>query len=325
MKYFLVSFFLVVFLGACDSDVSDSPDIGRHDQASTNPDQADQRAIPGGASVSSLPEGSDFNIPNRKPPLKFAEMESLMDLRRMCDFKKDHIVSKDDQLVAFNRRLILKGSKEPLPVREIIKDKEHETWSTEWFGDWHSDVKIVNNSRNRVTLYDGKLFVPYEYDKEEEYGDWCSEEEECIVWVIYKGAIQSILAEADDLQPEVVQSNLSPQEKDGSNSFPSIAAQAAGSSPSQNGTLNLPTVREPTEKPPALPLKSLHANIETSSFPGAKPPSSPSSSNSPDRYPRRGPSQPSFILGDWRFTGDLVVQIQFSGKVLDFSICDNVH
>lgn len=96
-------------------------------------------------------------------------------VNKICLFKEDHIISEGVSFSGPN--IILEGSDEPEPVVEIIKEKHF--WIVGLLKDFSEEK--VNPVEN------GVLVISYEYDGDD-YSDWCPEEGDCLVEVVYQGA-----------------------------------------------------------------------------------------------------------------------------------------
>ena len=240
MKYLFLSLLMLVFLFACDPGEPDSSrrrHIEQHSSGSDKPtNQEGEGPLHFSASPSPQVEKDDGSeVLNMEEPPSMEEAEKKEELRRMCEFKEDHILNEEDQVAFFEKDIIIKGSEQPLPIKEIIKERERTGW--EDFFDLFSDFSIMKSGENQVVFQNNELVVPYKYDKGEKYGSWCPAEGKCIVRVIYRGLI-----------------------------------------------------------------KSNENSVE---------PSEDSSKQTP--------------LMNWQVTGDLIAQVQFAGKFLDFSECDNAE
>ncbi|MCY4513385.1 MAG: hypothetical protein OXB86_06830 [Bdellovibrionales bacterium] len=317
MKSLYFSFLVVIFMAACDSDTPPAPDITRHDQSSTHPGGTGATG-PGQVVLNPLPGNPNINIPNIQPPLTLEQMEWAFERSRMCDFKEDHIVSKDNHVPSLSSSFVVKGSEKPLSIEEVIKDREHENWFDQIF-DWRSEFDIMNSGESKITFYEGHLFVPYEYDGSEEYGNWCpaDKDKECIVWVIYEGSIQKKLMDTDNSKSIAEQPKEPPSSPLAAEDPPSTPVQVAG--PASSAIIGSQA------KPPSLPGVDGKPKDSPSS-PGAAEFSS--ASIPPNANPRRV-TRPQQIdlspLANWEFTGDLKVWIQFpEEKVLYLSNCDKV-
>lgn len=240
MKYLFLSLLMLVFFSACDPGEPDSfrrRPIKQHSSGSDTPNNQEEETVLQFTPPESSAEKKDDNsgILNGDKLLSLEEAEKRAALSRMCEFKEDHILNEEEKVAFFKEDIIIKGSEKPVPVKEIIKKRERTGW--DFFLDWLPDFKMMNSGENQIAFDNSELIVPYKYDKDEKYGNWCPEEGECIVRVIYRGLITSNENSAE---------------------------------PSENSSKKTP-------------------------------------------------------LMSWQVTGDLMAQVQFAGKFLDFSECGNVE
>ena len=95
-------------------------------------------------------------------------------VNRVCLFKENHIISE----VEFSGpNILLEGSDEEKEIAEIIEEKHFLNFGP--FTDF-SDGEAGSVEK-------GVLVISYDYDGDD-YSDWCPEEGECVVEVVYKGA-----------------------------------------------------------------------------------------------------------------------------------------
>ena len=200
MKFFCLILLAMAFLIACGSEPRSSRQrYTGHD----SPSSGESQSRPAGgilnfgdsadsSEAEPVEDDEDSSVSAPEESLSMEEAGKKTELRRMCEFKKDHILNDDEQVRFFKKNIIIRGEEEFLPIKEIIKEKEITGWKA-WF-EW-ADFKIMNSGRNKVTFHDDEFIVPYKYDKNEEYGDWCPSEGLCIVRVIYNGAIKEDLSE----------------------------------------------------------------------------------------------------------------------------------
>ena len=195
MKGLFLGFPAMIFLIACGSNGPDSSRrryLEHHSPSSGDPESKSDGLLSFGDSANSSEdesEGSDDDLQDSdsEASLSMEEAGKRAELRRACKFKADHILNDEDQVRFFKINIIIRGEEEFFPLREIIKEKEITGWRA-WF-EW-ADFKIMNSGENKVTFHNEELIVPYKYDRNEEYGDWCPSEGPCIVRIIYRGVIK---------------------------------------------------------------------------------------------------------------------------------------
>lgn len=125
-----------------------------------------------------ISESKELPINNFKIAQNILNVKGIKKDSSVCDFKNDHLTG--DMFPSGANLMASEGSYTTIPTK-IFKNSPGMNW--------RDDFKYIPTYH---FFENDTLILPFKYDQHDtlsKYSDWCSTEQDCIVYVIFKGEI----------------------------------------------------------------------------------------------------------------------------------------